>query len=274
MCGGCLRGLPAARRLSIKLLLSQDRTAVNAGPQQTGRATLLLQTEAHMLYSSPGPQHLRTEFVCAEPGKVLFLCVLTLYAPPYVPDLVPCCLRSPDNPALLPEGQSPENPAQSAPDGWQPSWDKRPSAQMCFKSSLERQDGGGKSGGGGGGGNGGSKSGADNGQQQQSSDPHDDQQHGSDDQGSNPADKHLKAPTWFAADSLMSSWQDITSKMDPWAAAAPDGQSAYCGNVEGYASLSFRVGAEWSWTCQRTMLKLCCMQRSASSRESARYEQV
>jgi hypothetical protein len=118
---------------------------------------------------------------------------------------------------------------------------------MCFKSSLERQDGGGKSSDGGGDGNGGSKNGADSSQRQQSNDRQDDQQHSSGDstwQGSNPVDTHFKTPTWFPADSLLSSWQDITSKMDPWAASAPDGQSAYCGNLEGYASLSFKVGAQ------------------------------
>jgi predicted class III extradiol MEMO1 family dioxygenase len=31
------------------------------------------------------------------------------------------------------------------------------------------------------------------------------------------------------------------SKLNPWTATAPDGQTAYCGKVEGYASLQFKV---------------------------------
>jgi hypothetical protein len=32
------------------------------------------------------------------------------------------------------------------------------------------------------------------------------------------------------------------SKLNPWTATAPDGQSAFCGKVEGFGSLQFKVG--------------------------------
>jgi len=46
---------------------------------------------------------------------------------------------------------------------------------------------------------------------------------------------------WFPSNSILSGWQDLSSKMDAWSATAPDGQSAYCGTLQGSGSLLFQV---------------------------------
>jgi hypothetical protein len=54
----------------------------------------------------------------------------------------------------------------------------------------------------------------------------------------------LTLPSWFPSDNLLSGWKNIASKMNPWSVSGPDGQSTYCGTLDGGASVSFEVGAE------------------------------
>lgn len=144
--------------------------------------------------------------------------------------------HSPENPAVLPNGASPEGASEGAPGGWQPSWDKRPAGQMCFKSSQERHDansGGGSSGsnnGNKGGGGSSSASASASGSASASASAY---------AGSNSGGSGSRSQ--FPSNSLLSGWLSITSKMDPWSATAPDGRSAYCGTLDGYGRLMFKV---------------------------------
>lgn len=139
------------------------------------------------------------------------------------------CDHCPDNPATLPNGASPAPPSEGAPGSWQPSADKRPGGKMCFKSSLDRSD---------------SSVSSTGGNSNAQGNAHA-QHNGNSNGGGNSGGQQLRSqwfPSWFPSNSLLSSWQDLTAKMDPWSATAPDGQSAYCGTLEGHSSLTFKVG--------------------------------